>query len=139
MIIGKEKDIAVFAQKDFDSLIPVEGAGGSVQMTLNKRETYYLSNLKLARSLDFRPDGSVVNGIVLVLVSSASNWRNYLQWIGRVGRQGDPCLRIRVAPEIEAEKNIQYVRKLLEMEKELKGLGTEDAQKKLKGFLGSKE
>ena len=75
-------------------------------MTLNKLETYYLSNLKLARSLDFKPDGRTVKGLVLILVSPASNWRNYLQWVGRVGRQGDPCLRIRVAPEIEAEKNI---------------------------------
>ena len=78
-------------------------------MTLDKYEIYCLTDLKLARSLDFRPDGMIIKGIILVLLSSASNWRNYQQWLGRVGRHGDPCIRIRVSSEIDTQSNLSYV------------------------------
>ena len=85
-MIGKLSDLHSFAQEEFQSLESVRIDEGHVKMTLDWNELYYLDDLSLARSLDFRPNGLNIKGITLVLVSSANNWRNYIQWLGRVGR-----------------------------------------------------
>ena len=106
LLIGKDKDVKKFTESEYETLVPIVKEDGQVQMTLDKYEIYFLTDLKLARSLDFRPDGKSIEGIVLVLTTPASNWRNYQQWLGRVGRHGDDCLRIAISAEIDTEKNL---------------------------------
>ena len=88
-MIGKLVDILIVSKGLTQRLIPVI-EGKKVTNKLSRPLIYYLDDLDLARSIDFRPTEDI-DGIVLVLVSSASNWRNYHQILGRVGRHGDKC------------------------------------------------
>lgn len=94
LIIGTRQAIQSLSKDDFRSFVNVEDENGKVTTVLDQNQIYYLTNLKLARSIDFRPDGTYIKGIVLVIASPAPVWRNYQQWLGRVGRHGDKCQRI---------------------------------------------
>ena len=78
MLIGRISDLHKFTKDEFQSLESVRIDEGHVKMTLDRNELYYLDDLSLARSLDFRPNGLNIKGITLVLVSAANNWRNYI-------------------------------------------------------------
>ena len=69
---------------------------------------YHLKDLSLARSMDFRPVGEC-RGIVLVLATPAPNFRTYNQFMGRVGRHGDACDRVRLCAEIDGMENCKYI------------------------------
>ena len=112
LIIGRRDLIQMYVKEDFKTFINVEEDQGKVNSTLDQNAIYFLSNLKLARSIDFRPDGNHIKGIVLLIVTPAPVWRNYQQWLGRVGRHGDKCRRLRICSEIGSTENAKYVSKL---------------------------
>ena len=91
LMIGKYEEILKLTEGDIENFIQVDKDEGRVISMLDQREIYYLKNLALARSIDFRPDRANVKGILLVICSPAPVWRNYQQWLGRVGRHGDQC------------------------------------------------
>jgi hypothetical protein len=47
------------------------------------------------------------------------------------------CLRIRVNEEIEADKNVKYVKKLLDLARDLQGLSSVGAQEKIVSQMSS--
>ena len=111
-MIGKYEEILKLTEGDIENFIQVDKDEGRVISMLDQREIYYLKNLALARSIDFRPDRANVKGILLVICSPAPVWRNYQQWLGRVGRHGDQCEWFRLCPEINAMKNSNYISRL---------------------------
>ena len=106
LLLGETSDIMTLTKGDPYNFIKVDGK--QVRSEIKQKAIYILDNMNLARSIDFRAKEEV-KGIVLVLVSAAPNYRNYQQFLGRVGRQGDACYRVRTCKPIDAMRNTQYV------------------------------
>ena len=109
-MIGKLADILKASKGETQGLISVV-EGKKVLNKLSRPLIYYLDDLDLAWSIDFRPTEDI-EGIVLELVSSASNWRNYHQILGRVGWHGDLCFWFWMCSELDSKLNIAYITKL---------------------------
>ena len=127
LVLGKYDTIQSYCGDDFTKFIRLD-MGPIVDPLLWTTKFYYLKDLTLAWSTDFWPSKEHgVKGIILIILSKAPNWWVHQQWLGRVGRQGDPCFRIRVTDMINAEHNVEYVQRL----KELDGLGIKEIKTQL--------